>query len=152
MPIQYLEEIDALGLTKDEYVILGSAAAMAIGYPKDANEDIDIYVVKSAFDRIKDKLITVHKANRTMYTNASGRLDINFMTDVFSHDHDEVFLLSHVVDGYRYLNHLGLIRFYIHLVHNFQMKKHHDTLVWLITDELVRLFDAHAERSANRKE
>lgn len=131
MPIQYLKEIDALGLTKDEYVILGSAAAMAIGYPKDANEDIDIYVVRPAFSRIVNKLTPVEKAGRTMYTNSSGHLDINFSIDVFDSGFNDVFRFSHMIDGYRYLNEAGLEKFYQDLCARFQMQKHVDILCWL---------------------
>lgn len=138
MPIQYLKEINALGLTKDEYVILGSAAAMAIGYPKDTNEDIDIYVVRPAFDRIVNKLTPVNKANRTMYTNSSGHLDINFSIDVFDNDPNDVFRFSHIIDGYRYLNEVGLEKFYQDLCARFQIKKHADILRWLYAKGVLK--------------
>ena len=131
MGIQHLDKLDMLNLGLDEYVILGSAAAMAHGYPKETNEDIDIFICQSAFDTIADRLSPIEKAGHTMYVDKSGCLDIDTSVEVFRADLSEVFRMSCVIDGHRYLDMEGLLRFYTHLYEGYGMEKHKMILDWI---------------------
>lgn len=131
MTIDHLDKLDVLGLSVDEYVILGSAAAMAHGHPKQKNDDIDLYVVQTAFDRIKPMLVAVQKAGTTMYEDSTGCLDIGNSVDVFKDDLDKAFEMSCVIDGHRFLNIDGLKLFYEHLYNGYKREKHKLILDWL---------------------
>jgi len=129
--IKHLDILDGLGLHDWEYVILGSAAAMAHGFPKEENDDIDLFVTQDAFDRIVDRLHVVNKPNLVMYTDASGHLDIGTSVEVFKDDLPMVFALSCMIDGHRYLDIDGLKMFYEHLVAGYGREKHKQVLEWI---------------------
>ena len=129
--IKHLELLDALGLHDWEYVILGSASAMAHGFPKEENDDIDLFVTQDAFDRIVDRLHVVNKPNLVMYSDVSGHLDIGTSTEVFKSDPSMVFAMSCMIDNHRYLDIDGLKMFYEHLVAGYGREKHKQVLEWI---------------------
>ena len=129
--IKHLDILDDLGLHDWEYVILGSASAMAHGFPKEENDDIDLFVTQDAFDRISDRLHVVNKPNLVMYSDASGHLDIGTSTEVFKSDPSMVFAMSCMIDNHRYLDMDGLKMFYEHLVAWYGREKHKQVLEWI---------------------
>lgn len=128
--VDHLSELDALGLSNNDYVILGSAAAIAHGLNR-KNDDIDLFITPEAFKKIEKKLTPVQKAGTTMYKDASGKLDINFSTDVFKDNLGKLFAESEIIGEHRYLTLSGLYDFYKWLFETYKQEKHRLTLYWL---------------------
>jgi len=135
--VNYLDSLDALELTSDEYVIVGSSAALAHGMPG-VNEDIDISVSKATIDKLLSKKLIIPGAKDGIhdnnYTSLDGKIDLSYTalgdrldTTVF----DTYVKDSETVDGYRIVSYDALIKFYLLLYKTHGMEKHKVKLDWL---------------------
>lgn len=112
MPIVGLELIDQLGLTEDDYVILGSAAAIAHGMDK-TNLDLDILV------------------KNPIGITSFGILDIGDGTFQGNLNKAYIFNDSIIIGGYRYMGINSLCEFYRALAEQTGKEKHIATYEWV---------------------
>ena len=134
--VRYLDKLDALGLTTDDYIISASAAAVLYGMPI-TNEDIDICITQDAFTHIKSKLIPGKKdgIHDDMWTDISGKLDINVDSDDRFFNFSKYFNQSVVINGYRFLSWDGLKQFYTELYNLHHAEKYKIRLDWMTEQE-----------------
>jgi hypothetical protein len=112
MPVIGLELIDQLGLSEDDYVILGSAAAIAHGMDK-TNSDLDI-LVKESIGVISFGILDI----------GDGKFDGNLSKEYIFSD-------SVIIDGYRYMGINSLCEFYRTLSEQTGEEKHVETYAWV---------------------
>ena len=148
MKIQFLKSISNLELQNNEYVILGSAAAIAndINISRN-NNDIDMVIKRSALIKLfyKNKIKKAKSINNVvMYTDTkTEKLDINFTVEMFS-SFENVLLYSTLKNNFRFIGLDGLFIFYTYLWERFRQKKHFLILQSIkskIVQEYTDIFD-----------
>lgn len=131
--IKFLDEIDDLELDPSEFYISASANLILFGYHKQ-NIDIDICITPEAFERIKDKLISIpdDELHVNHYTTKKGHLDIAIDSEDdplgFTNQKNGTFVVD---NKYRFLNKTGLQKFYKNLYKKFHNPKHYEKLQWI---------------------
>jgi len=112
MTILGLNDIDSLKLNINDYVIIGSAAAIAHGMPK-TNSDLDV-VIRDGISAYPVGILDIcdHVLN--------GKISKT-----------EIFRTSVVMAGYRYMGLLTLFKFYQILSQQTEKEKHVFAFHWL---------------------
>jgi hypothetical protein len=111
--VQYLNEIDALGLKPNEYVILGSSVLVLFDILNE-NKDLDLVISDHAFKRLQsqDKIVTTKNKN---YVIRDSHIDLGS-------DNDSTFIFKEWIDNsirvgqYRFANLYILKKLYEKLV------------------------------------
>lgn len=129
--VQFIERVEEeLGLTKYEFVVVGSGAAIVHGLKPDfSNEDLDITVSPETFWRIKDKLnfVLLDQYGLYKFTSQTGVIDIMpYEQEVIHFEDANCFSLN--IGGYQFLNIQDLFVFYARLSAEFMKKKHVEML------------------------
>lgn len=124
-----LHILETLGIDPNEYMIVGSAAAMVHGMPI-SNNDIDIIISDKAFDRYSYEFI--HKEG-VVYSNRTGELDVIRQSDVelLPMTADSLVNMAFWVGNYRVATYETLTTFYSNLYRMSNQPKHKTRLDWL---------------------
>ena len=136
--INYLENIDRLGLKPEEMIIGASAACILYGMPI-KNKDIDIIVTKKAINRIKHLLNPGEQdgVHNKMYQDTEGVLDIGIEPGNNWFKWDKYEKLTLVVGAYRFLSIEGLYKFYQELYNFSGKEKHLNRLQWVKNNLII---------------
>lgn len=136
--IPSLIAIKELGLSEDDYVIVGSSSLVAYGYPEISN-DLDLIISVDKAKELHDK------GQITPYPNEEGRytaniddnvIDINTLTFDRKREALPNYLkASQLIEDYRFLTFEGCIAFYSTLVKKYNLPKHVEKLNWLKTNK-----------------
>lgn len=134
--VKHLEDLDALHLDVDDYIIGASAAAIVAGMPIE-NQDIDICIRSG--DKVnkllQSRMIVPGEkdgVHDNMYQDRTGNIDIALDNETTWFKYDDYIAFTVVVDGHRYLNVDGLIKFYSYLYNLYGKEKHKTRLDWLL--------------------
>jgi hypothetical protein len=102
----FLDELEKLGLPKNDYAI-GGSAPLVIRYIKEKNGDIDIIVKNKLWSYlIKKYPVSILDINgeKIKYIEIGNIALLNSMMGFSNNDLDKIIERADVVDGYRFLN------------------------------------------------
>lgn len=137
--IQHLEDLDYLELSNEDYIIVGSAAAILYG-ALGKNSDLDVLLRKSVLNRLLDegkiKIIrdSISGIEKYSAVNSEGRI-LNVDLGVVRKDgemelFDDLDIVYNylIIGGYRFLSLTHAIKFYRILYNRYGSEKHSRTL------------------------
>lgn len=99
--IKYLEELEKIGLSKDDYIIWGSAP-LIVRVLKEANDDLDILVKKEVWNKLKETYEPVNRQVGNIENEfiVIDNIDITYRVAGLWEEITELFNRADKINGY----------------------------------------------------
>lgn len=99
--IKYLDELEKIGLSKEDYIIWGSAPLIIRGL-KETSDDLDILIRKEVWNKLKEKYPTENRQVGNIENEfiVINNIDITYRVVGLWEEIDELFLKADKKNGY----------------------------------------------------